>query len=110
MVRLIGGNPKNSTWRSLSSTSSMKVDHRWSDPMGRAIGCSRLVACVVFSGTEAVTEETKHGGDITETGGEGDSTGVTQSDTEAGTIQDIGDETPRGPDGELIRCEDMAPT
>src|SRR5882724_10534281 len=97
-------------WRSSSSTSSMKADHGWSDPMGRAIGCSQLVACVVFSGMEAVPEETKNGGDIKEAGGEGDSTGVTQSDREAGTVQDIGDETPRGPDGELIGCEDMAPT
>ena len=88
----------------------MKADCGRSDPTGRAIGCSRLVACVVFSGTEAVPEETKHGGDVTETGGEGDSTGVTQSDTEAGTVQDIGDETPRGPNGELIGREDMAPT
>src|SRR5882724_1617755 len=97
-------------WRSLSLTSSMKVDHGWSDPTGRAIGCLQLVACVVFSGTEAVPEETKHGGDVTEAGGEGDGTGVTQSDTEAGTVQDIGDETLRGPNGELIGCEDMAPT
>jgi len=63
---------------------------------------------VVISGTEVVPEETKHGGDVTEMGGEGDGTGVTQSDTEAGTVQDIGDETPRGPDRELIGCEDMA--
>ena len=56
--------------------------------MGRAIGCSQLVACLVFSGTETVPEEMKHGGDVTEdgpwaigfgieTGGEGDGTGVT---------------------------------
>ena len=55
----------------------MKADHGRSDPMGRAIGCLRLVACVVFSGAEVVPEETKHGGDVTETGGEGDGTGVT---------------------------------
>src|SRR5882724_13437607 len=110
MVRLISGNPKNGMWRSLSSTSSVKADHGRSDPMGRALGCSRLIACVVFSGTEAVPEETKHGGDVTETGSEGDSTGVTRSDTEAGTVQDIGDKTPRGPDGELIGCKDMALT
>ena len=56
--------------------------------MGRAIGCSQLAACVVFSGTETVPEEKKHGGDVTEdgrgvigfgtgTGGESDGTGVT---------------------------------
>ena len=88
----------------------MKADHGRSDTTGRATGCSRLVACVVLSGTEAIPEETKHGGDVTEAGGEGDGTGVTQSDTEAGTVQDIGDETLRGPNGELIGCEDMAPT
>src|SRR5882724_10918038 len=99
----------------------MKVDRRQSNPTGRAIGCLRLIACVGFSGTETVPEETKHGGDITEdgpwvigfgteTGGEGDGTGVTRSDTEAGTVQDIGYETPRGSDGELIGHEDMAPT
>src|SRR5882724_7476986 len=110
MVRPIGGNPDNGTWRSSLLTSSMKVDGGWSNPMGRAIGCSRLVACVVLSGTEAVPEEMKHGGDITEAGGEGDGTGVTQLDTEAGTVQDIGDETPRRPYGELIGCEGMAPT
>src|SRR5882724_11631425 len=110
MVRPIGGNPENGTWRSSSSTSSMKADRGRSDPMGRAIGCSRLIACVVFSGTEAVPEEWKHGGDVTETGSEGDGTGVTGSDTEAGTVQDIGDETARGPDGELIGCKDMALT
>src|SRR5882724_6256197 len=108
MVRPIGGNPKNSMWRSSSSTSSMKADRGQSDPTARAIGCLRLIACVVFSGTEAVPEETKHGGDVTETGGEGNGTGVTRSDTEAGTVQDLGDETPRGPDRELIRHEDMA--
>src|SRR5882724_7459034 len=110
MVRPISGNSGNSTWRSLSSTSSMKAARGRSDPTGRATGCSRLIACVVFSGTEAVPEETKHGGDITETGGEGDSRGVTRLDTEAGTVQDVGDETPRGPNGELIGHEDMAPT
>ena len=61
----------------------------------------RLVACVMFSRTETVPEETKHGGDITE---------VTRSDTEAGTVQDIGDETLRGPNRELIGREDMALT
>ena len=55
----------------------MKADRGRSDPMGRAIGCLQLVACVVFSGTEAVPEEMKHGGDVTETGGEGDGPGVT---------------------------------
>ena len=43
-----------------------------------------------LSGTEEVPEETKHGGDVTEAGSEGDGTGVTRSDTEAGTVQDIG--------------------
>ena len=76
---------------------------------------------MVFSGTEAVPEEVKHEGDVTEdgrgaigfgtgTGGESDGTGVTRSDTEAGTVQDTGDETPREPDGELIGCEGKAPT
>src|SRR5882724_2952756 len=110
MVRLISGNPENGTWRSSLLTSSMKADHGQSNPTGRAIGCSQLIACVVFSRTEAAPEETKHGGDITEAGSEGDGTGVTRLDTEAGTVQDIGDETPRGPDRELIGCEDMALT
>src|SRR5882724_4299026 len=99
----------------------MKADRGRSDPMGRAIGCSLLVACVVFSGTEAVPEEVKHEGDVTEdgrgaigfgtgTGGESDGTGVTRSDTEAGTVKDTGDETPRESDGELIGCGGKAPT
>ena len=49
-------------------------------------------------------------GIITGTGGEGDGTGVTQADAETGTVEEIGDATPRRPDGELIRCEDMALT
>src|SRR5882724_10500374 len=99
----------------------MKADRGWSDPAGRAIGCSLLVACVVFSGTEAVPEEVKHEGDVTEdgrgvigfgteTGGESDGTGVTRLDTEAGNVQDTGYETPRDPDGELIGCEGKALT
>src|SRR5882724_9370292 len=99
----------------------MKADRGRSDPMGRAIGCLLLVACVGFSGTGAIPEEVKHEGDVTEdgrgaigfgtgTGGESDSTGVTRSDTEAGTVQDTRDETPRDPDGELIGCEGKAPT
>ena len=76
---------------------------------------------MVFSGTEAVPEETEHGGDVTNDGpwairfdtgtdSEGDGTGVTQVDAEDGTVEDLGDATPRRPDGELIRCKDTAPT
>ena len=59
---------------------------------------------MVYSGTKAAPEAREHGGDITEDGpwairfdtgtdGEGDGTGVTQLDAEAGTVQDIGDVT-----------------
>ena len=63
---------------------------------------------MVCSGTEAVPEEMEHGGDFTEDGpwairvdkgtdSEGDDTGVTRADTEAGTVENVGDTTPRNP-------------
>src|SRR5882724_1021036 len=76
---------------------------------------------MVFNGMEVVSGGKGHGGDITEvdpygigldtgTDGKGDGTGVTQAEAEAGTVEELGDVTLRGLDGELIGCKDIAPT